>query len=121
MAYLYLDATAGWSNPAATPYKYLRADGVYAPPVSKYKFLDATSNWSTPTVSPLAGMTWTEIAAEATKAASNPTEYQKWLGEYKIIPIEDVSFITAKLIGIAHDDLTSGGVRQALPSSYVIV
>lgn len=114
MAYKFLDATANWSDPASTTYKYLRADGVWAAPDTEHKFLDATGNWSAMELvspvepgTPLVDCSWTQIKEMSDTVASNPSAYQDYIGQEKTFTCLGKTF-TAVCVDLAHFEKQDG-------------
>lgn len=108
MTYKFLDATANWSDPASTTYKYLRADGIWAAPDTEHKFLDAMGNWSAMELETgmLAG-SWEHVAELGVLAATSPEEYQNYIGQEKTFKAGNRTF-TAVLVDIGHYKLANG-------------
>lgn len=52
MGILYFDAKGGYTDPASSGLKHMRADGQWAAPDADHKFLDATGAWSVPELAP---------------------------------------------------------------------
>lgn len=109
MAYKFLDATANWSDPVSTTYKYLRADGIWAAPDTEHKFLDATGNWSAMELSPPSfdDISWSNIKSLSTSVANNPSKYQDYIGQEKTFTCLGTTF-TAVCVDLAHFEKQDG-------------
>lgn len=98
--------------------KYLRADGTWAEADAEHKFLRGDGTWAVPDIGAgvpadqesFAALSWAEIAElSATCAQTDGAAYKKLLGFTKDVEVSGVGTVKAKLIGINHDNLSSGG------------